>query len=286
MRIREMRREEVGSRLRGVDPDRIVKALALDDGEGEIALVGDAFDSEIFGLTIGRIIHLEAPSVTSCGALVHALVSHVRALSFDQILRRVGVGRLQEVWSLEAAGFRIMDVGVTFGRILRGPTVASRYDDLVVRPSTDDDMVQIVDTMVERPWGSRYESDPAYRPEQVKELRSRWLWNSHRGRAEVVLVGVMDGEPAGYVTCLVDPDSRVGEIELVGTLPAFRRRRVAFRILEHAVEWFSTRVGRVTVRTQATNFAAANLYEKAGFTLYDSDLTLRLAVGDLLEEAL
>ena len=71
MMIREARREEVDSHFRGVDPSRIVKALVLEDGDGGIALARDAFDSEIFGLTIGRILHVEAPSVNgypaSCG---------------------------------------------------------------------------------------------------------------------------------------------------------------------------------------------------------------------------
>ena len=129
------------------------------------------------------------------------------------------------------------------------------------------------------PWGSRYEADPEYSEDAVRELRTQWLWNSHRGRAAAVLVGRLDDDAAGYVTCLLDEPTGHGEIELVGTLPRFRGRRVAHRLLQHAVSWFSTRATRVTVRTQATNFAAAALYEKAGFTLAFSDLTFRLSLA-------
>ena len=38
-----------------------------------------------------------------------------------------------------------------------------------------------------------------------------------------------------------------------------------------------TRSEYVTVRTQATNYAAANLYEKSGLVLDHSDLTFRVA---------
>ena len=169
-----------------------------------------------------------------------------------------------------------MDVGVTFSRTLRGPIEPAVHEDLTIRPSTDDDIEQIVEAMVRDPWGSRYESDPAYEPARVRELRTRWLWNSHRGRADVVLVGVLDGRPAGYVTCRLDHGAGTGDIELVGTLPGFRGRRVASRVLADAVAWFSMRTAVVTVRTQATNIAAANLYESGGFTLRGSDMTFRL----------
>jgi GNAT superfamily N-acetyltransferase len=132
--------------------------------------------------------------------------------------------------------------------------------------------------MLEQPWGSRYEADPAYDPAHVRQLRERWLWNSHRGRAAAILVGDVDGQPAGYATCVIDARSGHGDIELVGTLPQFRGRRIGLRLIEHAVAWFSTRTRKVTVRTQATNFPAAALYEKSGFTLDFSDLTFRLSL--------
>ena len=74
-------------------------------------------------------------------------------------------------------------------------------------------------------------------------------------------------------------EQEVRIIELVGTLPGFRGRRVASRVLAHAVAWFSRRATTITVRTQATNTAAANLYESGGFTLRGTDLTFRLALG-------
>ncbi len=88
----------------------------------------------------------------------------------------------------------------------------------------------------------------------------------------------MEGQAAGYVTCNVDGRTGIGEIELVGTMPAFRGRRVASRVMEHALWWFGTRTSLVTVRTQATNIGAATLYERAGFTLHSSDLTFRAAI--------
>jgi ribosomal protein S18 acetylase RimI-like enzyme len=208
--------------------------------------------------------------------LVGNLARRLRRDGFDQLLRRASFANLSEVWGLERSGFELMDVGVTFARPVTGRVDAPAPDDLLIRPSTDADIREIAAVMVVQPWGSRYEADPAYDPADVRELRARWLWNSHGGRADVVLVGLLEGRPAGYVTCRVDRHTGHGDIELVGTLPEFRGRRVAPRIMAHALAWFSTRATLITVRTQATNIAAANLYERAGFTLHASDMTFRL----------
>lgn len=239
----------------------------------------DAFDSSIFRREIGRIRSMQAADAGDYPELVGMLVRRARSLGYAQVLRRVPASDLAEVWALERAGFELMDIGVTFARTLAGPIDPPADPELVVARSTGTDIEQIVGSMLEIPWGSRYEADPEYSEDAVRELRTQWLWNSHRGRAAAVLVGRLDDDAAGYVTCLLDEPTGHGEIELVGTLPRFRGRRVAHRLLQHAVSWFSTRATRVTVRTQATNFAAAALYEKAGFTLAFSDLTFRLSLA-------
>ena len=270
---------EIGEQFPNVEPSTIAAALLLGDGtEGRLAFGPESFDSAVLGLRIGRIISAEARSTENHRLLLMELKRRASDEGYQQILRRTGLGNLAEVWALEHGGFELMDVVVTFARTLPGRVDAATHEDLTIRPSTDRDIEQIADAMVRVPWGSRYEADPAYDPARVRELRSRWLWNSHRGRADVVLVGVLEGRPAGYVTCRIDRHTRRGEIELVGTLPAFRGRQVASRVLAHAVAWFSTRTDLVTVRTQATNTAAANLYETGGFTLRASDLTFRLAL--------
>jgi len=277
--VRDVPVEELEARFPGVAPSAISVALQLEGARPEALAFGpEPFDSDVFGLRIGRVVSACAPSVAGYRALLAALAARARADGYDQILCRAGLDNLAQVWALEGAGFELMDIGVTFGRTLAGGIEAPVLDDLIVRAATDGDVEAIAGAMVRQPWGSRYESDPAYAPARVQELRRRWLWNSHRGRADMFLIGVLDGRPAGYVTCRLDARSGHGEIELVGTLPEFRGRRVASRVLARAVAWFSTRAAAVTVRTQATNIAAANLYESGGFTLRSSDLTFRLSI--------
>lgn len=274
---REALPDERDARFPGLAASTISLALVLDDGsDARLAFGPEHFDSSVLGLGIGRVIYASAPSRDRYQALLAELAVRARRDGYDQVLRRTGLENLGEIWALERAGFELMDVGVTFGRKVGAPIAPVEHEDLTIRPATNDDIAQIVDAMVRDPWGSRYEADPAYPASRVQELRTRWLWNSHRGRADVVLVGVLDGAPAGYVTCRLDRETGHGEVELVGTLPGFRGRRVASRVLAEAVAWFSTRATFISVRTQATNIAAANLYESGGFTLRSSDLTFRL----------
>jgi GNAT superfamily N-acetyltransferase len=289
--VREARAEEISAWFAGIVPSTVAVGLVLQtspgaplESTGALAFGAEPFDTAVLGLQIGRIASASAPSCGGYGALFAELARRARSDGYVQVLRRTGLENLTEIWALEGAGFELMDVGVTFSRTLRGLIEPAVHEDLTVRPSTDDDIEQIVEAMVRDPWGSRYESDPAYEASRIRELRTRWLWNSHRGRADVVLVGVLDGRPAGYVTCRLDRGTGPGEIELVGTLPGFRGRRVASRVLADSVAWFSTRTTAITVRTQATNIAAANLYESGGFTLRGYDMTFRLNLNRRVDE--
>lgn len=279
VKIHDARRQKIGALFPELDPERLAFALTSGDEQAGMAFAREPFDSELFGLEIGRITGARAASTSEYRYLFEAVLCRARMAGYDQVLRRTAVSNLAEIWGLEGAGFELMDVGVTFAqRVEAGTRQPADYSDLHVALSTDADIELIAREMVLEPWASRYEADPAYAPERVRELRSRWLANLHRGRAQAFFVGTMDGKPAGYVTCNVDARTGIGDIELVGTMPAFRGRRVASRVMEHALWWFSTRTNLVTVRTQATNIGAATLYERAGFTLHSSDLTFRAAV--------
>ncbi len=275
---------ELASRCGGIDPARIVVGLALRDGGGGLAFGREAFDSEVFGLEVGRVLSLWALATEQHEILLRALTSRAARLGYDQVLRRVPCEDLAQTWALQRAGYALLDVGVTFTRRLHGPFGPSLRPDMKVRVATAKDMEEIVAAMLDVPWGGRLDADPTYPPARVRDLRARWLRNSQQGRADHVLVAEIDGAVAGYATCILDAHTGTGDIELVGTLPPFRRRGVGRTVVDHAVAWFSSRTDVVTVRTQATNYAAAALYETAGFTLHASDLTLRLALTHSEEE--
>jgi ribosomal protein S18 acetylase RimI-like enzyme len=247
--------------------------------DATITFTREPFDSEVFGLEIGRIQAAHAASYAGYRALFDSVLSTARAGRYDQVLRRTSLENLPEIWALGATGFELMDVVVTFARRVMPAMSVGDWPDLEIVAATDAHVETIARDMVDNPWGSRYESDPGYDASDVRELRRRWLVNSHRGRAQAFFIGLVDGQPAGYVTCLLHEKSGEGEIELVGTVPAYRGRRIAPRIIQHALAWFGERCEGVAVRTQATNIAAATVYERAGFTLRGSEATFRANVS-------
>jgi ribosomal protein S18 acetylase RimI-like enzyme len=263
-------------------PLTAMEDLVVDSGRlrGEVRY--DSFDSELLGLVVGRAIVPADTPRDQLARLYRGLAIRAGAAGFDQLLRRVPASSFDEIWTLESTGYRMMDVGVTFARRLPGPFEPKVVPHVDVRPAVPADVEHLLETMLDVPWGSRYEADSAYDREAVRNLQARWLRNSLAGRADHVLIGHVEGQPAGYVTCrLIDEHGeRIGEIDLVGTVPAFRGRGVAAAIVDQSLAWFSTRVELVTVRTQATNTVAASVYERAGMTLRESDVTFRLALTE------
>jgi ribosomal protein S18 acetylase RimI-like enzyme len=90
---------------------------------------------------------------------------------------------------------------------------------------------------------------------------------------------------AGYVICLLDEATGHGEIDLVGTIPEFRGRGLAAAVVQEAIRWFDSVAEIVTVRTQASNFTAATLYERSGFRLSLSDITYRKRLDSKEQDA-
>jgi ribosomal protein S18 acetylase RimI-like enzyme len=242
----------------------------------------EPFDSGLLDLAIGRALLPDRVARPDQQRLLQSLAARADEAGYDQLIRRVDASSFDDVWALESTGYLLMDVGVTFARRLAGPYEPKHAPQVEVRPAISDDVEQLLATMLDVPWGSRYEADPAYDRDAVRNLQARWLRNSLVGRADHVLIGHVEHRPAGYVTCRLveEHGERIGEIDLVGTVPAFRGRGVAAAIVDHSLAWFSERVAVVTVRTQATNTIAAGVYERAGMTLRHSDMTFRLALTE------
>ena len=254
---------------------RVPVELAV--GDGSLQLARDAFDSSTLGIEIGRVTTAQAASLSSYQELYSRLGDEVDELGYDQVIRRVGVNDRDESIALERTGFELVDVGLTFARSdvgIEPDAVPPRFS---IREASEDDVVALERELVRERWGSRFEVDRAYDRDRVSELKRRWLWNSFEARADAFLVGVEGTAVAGFITC-IEEKRRTGTIELVGTVPAYRRRGVASLLVRQALAWFAGRTDVVRVRCQASNRAATSLYQRVGFLLEDTDLTFRLSV--------
>jgi ribosomal protein S18 acetylase RimI-like enzyme len=129
---------------------------------------------------------------------------------------------------------------------------------IVVRPAEMGDEAAL--TRIEQETWLPHVSPSAY--------RSRPFFENFR--PEEVLVGVLDGEVAGYL-CLqpatpLASNAHVLMVTGLGVAPSAQRRGVASGLLEAAETYASERkVERLTLRVLSVNSAARALYERHGY---------------------
>ena len=121
--------------------------------------------------------------------------------------------------------------------------------------------------------GQSLRGRPGLRPRRRADLQARWLRNSLAGRADHVLIGVVDGRRPATSPAGSSRSTASGSARSTWSAPCRPSEGVgvAATIVDHSLAWFSDAAALVTVRTQATNIIAAGVYERAGMTLRHSD---------------
>lgn len=248
--------------------------IEIDGGALTLERVG--FDTEIFGIEVARITECKAPNPEALDRLHAAAVDRATSAGFAHVSRRVLATEYAEITALERAGHHLLDVGVIFDHDLRGVAPSKEvFSKNGVRVAIEKDVERAVAECYGIFRTSRYYHDPAFTAEGADEVHRRWIWNCFRGRADVVLV-LEDAN--AFVTCAVDA-SGVGDIALFGVAPSAQGKGAGQRLLGGAIAWFAEKAKRAEVKTQATNYAAARMYERGGFRLVRSELTYGRRIG-------
>jgi dTDP-4-amino-4,6-dideoxy-D-galactose acyltransferase len=173
----------------------------------------------------------------------------------------------------EEGGFRLVDERVTLAcRITAGN---SDVPGVELRPGRMEDVSELEAIARISHTDSRYYSDPGFPRAGCDSLYSTWIRRSLEGAiADIVFVPVIDGEPAGYVTCKRDAQApKKGWIGLVGVGPTARGRGVGGALVRRAIDWFrEAGVEEALVVTQGRNEPAKRLYGRCGFVARDTAL--------------
>ena len=245
------------------------------------------FDSQIYGMSMAKVGWLLATGDSSMRRrlkheLAEAVVQEAAHRGYQHLTARVPAREHDSVHALENAGFRTMDVQVTLGmgRPPAGP--APSVEGFVIRDFVPEDLPYLLDFSSDAYAESRLFVDPELPVEASRQLHRQWLENDCRGRAAAVFVACNADGPAGYITCLLHsakPEFGIcgcGDIDLITVSPAARGRGVALALVRHALAWLAGRTDRIIVKTQVTNYAAIDLYRRAGFALQQAFQTLHL----------
>jgi dTDP-4-amino-4,6-dideoxy-D-galactose acyltransferase len=225
-----------------------------------------SWDSEFFGRKIGALTGSWTPlSVASD-------LSSARKQGYDYLISRPPVEDAAAIRALEAAGFYLTDLGVTWASEVRAYLdAAGRAGAAEARHAREDDIPWLQRTASNLFPLSRFYHDPFYTRADADRLHEAWLANSVRGKAADAVL-LIPG--SGFVTCKIARDG-AGEVVLIGVVDGARQRGAGRALMTAAVEWFRSKgVANLRVKTQVKNLQAMNFYRRLGFGLHSTDLTM------------
>jgi dTDP-4-amino-4,6-dideoxy-D-galactose acyltransferase len=277
----------VGSEVAHGVTGRLVESLLLDEsvlivgasGAGRLdaaAAVGPSnWDSAHFGLAVHRLHGFAvARGIAQPDDVATMLVTEgilPRIASAEIVMARVSLDAVPELNALEAAGFRTMDVQLTWmrKRVAGGPIIKDPSIRGAMPADAESLSVLARETMREAP--THFHLDHRLAADRVDALYARWAANSVTdSAADHVVVADIDGEIAGFTTAKLagvggDPSERYGVIPLVAVAAKFRGRGVGQRVVAAALDWLDGEGAAAScIGTQANNFRAARLYARLG----------------------
>jgi GNAT superfamily N-acetyltransferase len=249
--------------------------------------------SQHFGVEVYVLRHLGvwgAPTHARERAchLVQASAEVARARGAATIHTWVPVDDIVVLHSLEEAGYRTMDVPVTWifdfsktpipgYRLAKGSTVRG------YRPGDEGPLARLAGLISSRHMPNRFQADPHLPAEACDELYHQWMLDSiFTDLADYISVAEWEGEVVGYssLKCLGDRGSlcnlRLSELELVAVVPEMRERGLANQMRIHNLRWLEDKADIVYVVTQANNVAAQMGVAHLGFRPVRAGLSMHL----------
>ena len=253
-----------------------------------------AFDSDLLGLSCGRIAAMGAQNELDAISVVQKAIDLASSLEIEHLSVRCDADDLMLLDALQACGFDPVDAILTFTRSLQDYSPVAVDPQIRLASAADAEAVgEIARTAFSI---DRFHSDPLIENARADELHYQWAKNSVLGTAaDAVIVATDDQDhPVGFVTCKMNHDTlealgkSVGTIVLVATCESARGQGFGQRMTEQALNWFfQSGVDVVEVGTQAINGPAAKLYQRSGFQLTDHSVSVRkwLGTGSSVVEA-
>jgi ribosomal protein S18 acetylase RimI-like enzyme len=151
-------------------------------------------------------------------------------------------------------------------------------DGLIVRPASLRDQPQLRRAVIEIQEHERRLHATRLPGEQVADAYLAWL-QQQAAETGAVLIAEVRRVFAGFVAGWIEeennvaetPDSnRYGYVSDIYVLPAYRGRRIAWRLLQMLEQHFrGAAISRMRIRSLATNKSALASYRHAGFVEYE-----------------
>jgi len=187
---------------------------------------------------------------------------------------KLACGETKVLWTLQAAGFRVVDTNLTFSMTVKMPeenkTTAA---EVVCREAVESDEIAIRDCARDNFVYSRFHLDPLIPKKVADTIKGEWAGNFFCGkRGDRMLVAESEGRVMGFCQML-EPSKERSVIDLIAVEGSRRRMGVGKALIESAARHCGE--GNIlVVGTQVANIPSVRLYERAGFRLDHSQYVL------------
>jgi dTDP-4-amino-4,6-dideoxy-D-galactose acyltransferase len=177
----------------------------------------------------------------------------------------------------EDGGFHLVDARMTFQRPtehLERLVQDARPPWATIRLAVQSDLEPLRQIAAESFLDTRFYFDQHFPREKCGAYFERWLVDSFKGFADLILVADRDGEPVGCATFkVIENGERTARSGLLLVAQNARRRGVARALKMASLDWYAEQqVPTMTVATQARNIATQVLNQRCGFILQSVDL--------------
>jgi dTDP-4-amino-4,6-dideoxy-D-galactose acyltransferase len=234
--------------------------------------VRDAWLSEVFGYDVFKLNIENGEIIDSKNVFVKASPPH-RAFYYA----KVPVTSVSQVGALTNAGFRVIDVNITFER--QPENIASKENIVVrgVRPEDETAVLKIAENSFVY---SRFHLDPLVTKELADKIKREWIANYiSNQRGERLLIAEIDGKPAGFLALLVT-NEKVGVIDLIGVAKDMQGRGVGKRLVQFHINDAMGKYSSLLVGTQIANIPSMRLYQTCGYNISSSTYVLHAHVHE------
>ncbi len=167
---------------------------------------------------------------------------------------------------LETLDFKLVDTNIVFDKPIA--TSHKFFGHCTLRSAIPGDKDSAVKLAHNGFSYSRFHLDPQIPSQISNNIKAKWIENFFLGkRADEMIVALVDGEIAGFVTLLHRGEEEL-VIDLIVVDEKRRRNGIASDMISYAESHSNRR--RIVVGTQVANIASSRLYEKLGFRLCES----------------
>jgi hypothetical protein len=262
--------------------DGVVLADESADGLAIVVARTLAWDTELFGLAMGRIEYVFAATGKAAARGIAAAQHIMRERGVRHLSARVDVEDIGTVMAFEAQGFRLMDAIVTYTtRPRKEPPNPVREVGIIrdFAPADGPELVRIAEEAY-RGYRGRFHFDPHLPDDRCDALYVEWARQCVAMRmADTILVSEgADGQLLGFLAFRKrEPVSSVGGVSVYGGgLGACRTDTPGAYagLIRAGTVWAHERNGVAECQTQNFNFSTIRIYEAVGAHYVRGDYTL------------